>query len=122
MEPKQKHKLLVSNLSDNLSTGVDGTGIMSSRRRSTRTNNQDHQDVIAPEDPGERFAELAAENDREREEEEEAGEEKDEDNDEVVVLTSTTSNKRGHPKGSRKSNNDDDYTASNNEDEEDEDI
>ena len=141
MGPKIKHKLLLKNLSDNLSTGVDGTGIMNSRCWTTRTNNQDHQEVNAPEDPGVQFAELAAENDREREEEEQKEEEekndevvndcereegkeeeeKDEDNDEMVVSEGTTSNKRGHPKGSHKSNIDDDYTASDNEDEKDED-
>jgi len=68
---------VLSSLSDQLSSGVDGTGIVngvrSSRRRTTRTNNQDDQDVNAtvavggpvdsPEDPGDRFGELAAEND-----------------------------------------------------------
>ena len=58
-------------LSDQLSSGVDGTGIMSSRCWTTRTNNQDNQDVNAPEDSGDQFAELAAENDCEKEEEEE---------------------------------------------------
>ena len=75
--PKRKkrgaYKSALSSLSYQLSSGVDGTGILtggrSSRRRTTRTNNQDDQDVNAPEDPGVQFAELAAENDREREEE-----------------------------------------------------
>ena len=42
MAPKRKHKLLLRNLSDQLSTGVDGTGIMDVGRssRSTRRTNQ----------------------------------------------------------------------------------
>ena len=42
MAPKRKHKLLLRNLSDHLSTGVDGTGIINCGRsgRSTRRTNQ----------------------------------------------------------------------------------
>mmetsp|Transcript_33891 Transcript_33891/g.38108 ORF Transcript_33891/g.38108 Transcript_33891/m.38108 type:complete len:120 (+) Transcript_33891:61-420(+) len=75
-----KYKSALSTLSDELSSGVDGTGFVnggcSSRRRTTRANNQDDQDVNAtvalggpvdsPEDPGDRFGELAAENDQEK--------------------------------------------------------
>ena len=71
-QPKKKkrtYKSVMSLLSDQLSSGVDGTGIMRSRCWTTRTLNQDNQDVNAPEDPGVQFAELAAENIREREEE-----------------------------------------------------
>ena len=85
MAQKRKHKLLVSNLSDQLSSGVDGTGILTGCRSSssTRRTNQTAAGgaVAASEDAnvamaeggildivdevGEEFGNITAENDRE---------------------------------------------------------
>ena len=50
MAPKRKHKLLLRNLSDNLSTGVDRIGIMDvgrSSRSNRRTNQTAAGDIVA---------------------------------------------------------------------------
>ena len=54
-QPKKKkrtYKFALSLLNNQLFSGVDGTGIMSSRCQTTCTNNQDNQDVTAPENSG----------------------------------------------------------------------
>ena len=99
MAPKRKHKLLLRNLSDQLSTGADGTGIMDVGRssRSTRRTNQLAAGVAvaAGEDAnvamteggtldivdevGEEFSNITAENDRDN-----YNETKDDDSDEDV--------------------------------------
>mmetsp|Transcript_31158 Transcript_31158/g.34902 ORF Transcript_31158/g.34902 Transcript_31158/m.34902 type:complete len:173 (+) Transcript_31158:196-714(+) len=134
MPPKQKHKLLLRNLSDGLSTGADGTGILTDGRssRSTRRTNQLAAGgaVAAGEDVnvamveggtldivdevGEEFGNITAENDRDN-----YNETKDNDSDEDMEdVDDGSADKTPCARGGRSRNN----CTDNNDENEDKDV